>query len=620
MSVKDIRGAAVVRRDTEWEKNVGERASDRVARVLTKTSHTKPKGRTASSGAERRDFMLHRFFERTPARRIALFLIFALSLSSFALPSFGAFAQGETQDKKNEDRKKENAKKSQEEKLKGPYKRWIDEDVSGIITNEERKIFNSLKTDDEREQFIEGFWRLRDPDPDTDVNEYREEYYQRIAYANEHYTSGVPGWKTDRGRIYIVFGKPDQIESHPSGGSYDRPAWEGGGTTSTYPFEVWWYRYIEGVGSDVEIEFVDPTGSGEYHIARSPDEKDALLYTPNAGLTLSEQLGLTTKADRIAYGGFGGGGQGNQLFSRRAKDNPFDKLDLLYKLSRPPKVKFNDLKGIAESDLPKPSFDALSAALNINLLRVTDTAALTSFTVEMENQDLVYKDIGGLPQAAINIYAKITNVSGRRARMFEDVVTSSFTPEALAIGQQQKSTYNNNIVLPPGNYKIDMVVRDVNSGKTGVLRKGFTVPKYEEGKLSTSTLILAAKIEPLNGRLTSNQFVLGSLKVIPNATGEFKQNQTLGVYMQIYNVGIDQTTLRPNADIEYLISQKSKVVMRIKEDGKNGFSSINSQQMTLARLVPLKDFKPGFYDIQVTIKDNVLNQTLTTDKDTFQVK
>src|SRR5215468_6122454 len=439
---------------------------------------------------EERNLMQNRFFVRTPARRIALFLIFALSLASFALPSFGAFAQAGKQDKKNEDSKKGKANKSQEEKLKSVYKRWIVEDVSWIITDEERKIFNSLKTDDEREQFIEGFWYRRDPDPDTDVNEYREEHYQRIAYANEHFTSGIPGWKTDRGRIYIKFGKADQIESHPSGGSYDRPAWEGGGTTSTYPFEIWWYRYIEGVGSDVEIEFVDPTGSGEYRIARSPDEKDALLYTPNAGLTLSEQLGLTTKADRIAYGGFGGGGQGNQLFGQRAKDNPFEKLDLLAKLSRPPKVKFNELAGIAESDLPKPSFDVLDAVLNINLFRVTETAVLTSFTVEMANQDLVYKEVGGLPQAAVNIFAKITNVSGRRAGLFEDIVTSMFTPEALAVGQQMKSTYNKNVVLPPGNYKVDMVVRDVISGKTSVLRQGFTVPRYEESKLATSTMVL----------------------------------------------------------------------------------------------------------------------------------
>src|SRR5262245_29415225 len=564
--------------------------------------------------------MQYRFFVRTPARRIALFLIFALALFSFALSSFGAFAQDEKQDKKNEDRRKEKAKKSQEEKVKSVYKRWKDEDVRWIITDEERKIFDSLKTDDEREQFIEGFWYRRDPDPDTDVNEYREEYYQRIAYANEHYTSGIPGWKTDRGRIYIMFGKADQIETHPSGGSYDRPAWEGGGTTSTYPFEIWWYRYIEGVGSDVEIEFVDPTGSGEYRIARSPDEKDALLYTPNAGLTLSEQLGLTTKADRIAYGGFGGGGQGNQLFGQRAKDNPFEKLDLLAKLSRPPRVRFNDLANIAESDLPKASFDVLDAVLNINLLRVTENAVLTSITVEMANQDLVYKEVGGLPQAAINIYAKITSVAGRRAGLFEDIVTSSFTPEALAVGQTKRSTYNKNIVLPPGNYKIDLVVRDVDSGKTGVLKQGLMVPKYEEGKLSTSTLILASKIEPLNGRLPSGQHVLGSLKVIPNATGEFKQDDTLGVYMQVYNVGIDQATLRPSVDIEYVIAQKGKELKRIKEDGKNGFSSINSQQMTLARLVQLKDLKPGFYDIHVTIKDNVLNHTITTDKDFFQVK
>ncbi len=549
-------------------------------------------------------------------RRLAALLIFALFAST--LSPFSAFAQD---DKKDARKKEERRKRGEEEKLKSVYKRWMDEDVRWIITDDERKTFNQLRTDDEREQFIEQFWLRRDPDPDTDNNEYREEYYQRIAYANEHYTSGIPGWKTDRGRMYIMFGKPDQIESHPSGGSYDRPTWEGGGTTSTYPFEIWWYRYIEGVGSDVEVEFVDPTGSGEYRIARSPNEKDALLYTPNAGLTLSEQLGLSSKADRIAYGPFGPSGQGtNGLFGMRAKDNPFEKLDLLARLQRPPRVRFNDLAALSESELPKASFDVLSAGLNINLLRVTESAVLTSFTVQLENSDLVYKAIGGLPQAAVNIYAKITNVAGRRAGLFEDVVTASSTPEALDAAIQQKSAYQKNVILPPGNYKIDLVVRDVNSGKTGVIKQGFVVPKYEEGKLSTSTLILAAKIEPLAGRLPSGQFVLGSLKVIPNATGEFKSDQTLGIYMQVYNVAVDQASLRPSVDIEYVISQNGKDVMRIKEDGKNGLSSINSQQITLARLVPLKTFKPGFYDVQVNIKDNVAGLMVSTDKDSFQVK
>jgi GWxTD domain-containing protein len=543
--------------------------------------------------------MQDRLFTPQLARPTAFSLILVLILSTFSV-----FAQ----DDKKEDKKK---------------KRWLDQDVAWIITDEERKTFKALKTDDEREQFIEQFWLRRDPDPDTDANEYREEYYQRIAYANEHYTSGIPGWKTDRGRMYIMFGKPDQIESHPSGGSYDRPTWEGGGSTSTYPFEIWWYRYIEGVGSDVEIEFVDPTGSGEYRIARNPNEKDALLYTPNAGLTLAEQLGLSSKADRIAFGMFGpnGGMNNGQMFGMRAKDQPFEKLDLLARLQRPPKVKFNDLAALAaDSDLPKTTFDVLSAGMNINMLRVTETAVLASFTVQLDNQDLVYKEVGGLPQAAINIYAKITNVAGRRAGQFEDVVTSSYTPEALTIGQQQKSAYQKNVILPPGNYKVDLVVRDVNSGKTGVIKQGFVVPKFEEGKLATSTMILASKIEPLAGRLPSGQFVLGSLKVIPNAMGEFKQDQTMGIYLQVYNIAIDQATLRPSVDIEYVISQRDKEIARIKEDGKNSLSTTNSQQITLARMIPLKDFKPGHYDVQVIVKDNVAGQQVVTDKDTFQIK
>ena len=190
--------------------------------------------------------------------------------------------------------------------LKKAYKDWLDKDVTYIITDEERKAFKKLATDDERERFIEEFWRRRDPDPDTDENEFKEEYYERIAYANEHFASGIPGWKTDRGRIWIMYGKPDGTETHPMGGMYDRPSYEGGGSTSTYPFETWFYRYLAGVGSGIEIEFVDPTGSGEYRIARNPNEKDALLMIPGAGLTLSEQLGLSNKGDRISgIGGIG---------------------------------------------------------------------------------------------------------------------------------------------------------------------------------------------------------------------------------------------------------------------------------------------------------------------------
>jgi GWxTD domain-containing protein len=552
-------------------------------------------------------------------RLLSLTLVIALVVSSLASPFAGA-AQDPQQDQKDQKDKNSKAKKAKQrpEALSSVYKRWLDEDVRWIITDEERNTFKALKSDDEREQFIEQFWLRRDPDPDTDANEYREEYYQRIAYANEHFSSGIPGWKTDRGRIYIMFGPPDEKESHPSGGSYDRPSYEGGGTTSTYPFETWWYRYVEGVGSDVEIEFVDPTGSGEYRIARSPDEKDALLYVPGAGQTLSEQLGLSSKADRIACGGMCNGSN-NQMFGTRAKDQPFEKLDLLAKLSKPPRVKFNDLAAYAnESEKPQVTFDVLSVGLVINFLRVTETSVITSFTVQMDNQDLVYKDVGGIQQAAANIYARVTSVAGRRSGLFEDVVTSSYTSEGLQSGLQSRSVYQKNLVLKPGNFKIDLVVRDTASGKTGVIHQGFVVPTYAEGELSASSLVLASRLEPLAGRIPSGMFVYGSMKVIPNATGVFKKDQTLGVYMQLYNVAIDQATLRPSLEIDYVITQQSKEIQRVKEDGKGGLSSLSSQQVTLARLIPLKDLKPGVYDLTVTINDQVAGKVITR-KEPFQV-
>ncbi|MCA1850446.1 MAG: GWxTD domain-containing protein, partial [Acidobacteria bacterium] len=301
--------------------------------------------------------------------------------------------------------------------VKQVYKRWLEQDVAYIITDAERKAFKKLATDEEREQFIEQFWRKRDPDPDTDENEYREEYYERIAYANQHFASGIPGWKTDRGRIYIMFGKPDERETHPTGGQYDRPSYHGGGSTSTYPFEVWFYRYIPGVGSGIEIEFVDPTGSGEYRIARSPDEKDALLYVPGAGLTLSEQLGLSSKADRI--GGFGGGG-GLGSFQRQ-QDSPFSRLQLLADLQKPPQIKFNDLNAIAGT--PVVEENPLEFDVRVDFFRQSDERVVTAITIQTENKDLTFKDVGGVQEARLNIFGRITAVSGKRAGIFEDPVT-----------------------------------------------------------------------------------------------------------------------------------------------------------------------------------------------------
>jgi GWxTD domain-containing protein len=485
--------------------------------------------------------------------------------------------------------------------LKKAYKDWLEKDVTYVITDEERKAFKKLATDDERERFIEEFWRRRDPDPDTDENEFKEEYYERIAYANEHFASGIPGWKSDRGRIWIMFGKPDERETHPMGGNYDRPSYHGGGSTSTYPFEIWFYRYLAGVGSGIEIEFVDPTGSGEYRIARNANEKDAMLMVPGAGLTLSEQLGLSDKADRIS----GLGGIGSQGYQRE-QDSPFSRLQLLADLSRPPQVKFNDLASAVNTGVIEEN--PLNFDFRVDFFRQSDERVITAMTIQTENKELTFTDSGGLQQARINIFGRITSVAGRRAGIFEDPVITTATTEELTEAKSRKSAYQKAIALAPGTYKVDVIVRDVTSGATGVRHVGFTVPRYDPQKLSTSTLVLASKLESLIDQPAVGQFVIGQTKVIPNVSGNYQKGQPVGVYLQVYNAGIDQTTLRPSVDVEYALLKDGKELGRQVEDWRG--MSDSGQRLTLARLIDTRQLALGEYELAVRIRDRVSGQAL----------
>jgi GWxTD domain-containing protein len=528
----------------------------------------------------------------------------------------GGFVPAWAQEKS---RKDPNEKKKKEE-LKSVYKNWLDQDVAYIINDQERKAFKALKTDEERDQFIEQFWLRRDPDPDTPENEYKEEYFQRVQEANEKFASGIPGWKTDRGRIYIAFGKPDQVESHPAGGPYNRPSYEGGGQTTTYPFEIWWYRYIEGTGSDIEIEFVDPSGSGEYRIARSPNEKDALLYVPGAGLTLAEELGLSNKADRIS--GIGGD---DRMFGRRAKDQPFERLQLYADLQRAPAIKFRDLE--VKADLPEIASDILPFSVRTDFLRISSDSVATAFTMQFDHADLTMKNVGGIYSGTVNIFARITSLAGRRPGNFEDILsTGRYTDDTLAAGQTQRSVYQKRIVLPPGRYKIDVVAKDTVSGKTGVLHHSFEVPRYQPEQLATSTLILAASIEPVDSRTVADpQFILGRYKVKPFVSAIYKPGQNLALFLQVYDAKLDQATLQPALKIEYVVSKGGQEVMRIIEDqnqkSKDSIIDLRGQQLTVARAIPIKDklAEPGTYTVAVKVTD-LVGQTTVSPQAQFTVR
>ncbi|HKV80066.1 MAG TPA: GWxTD domain-containing protein [Candidatus Sulfotelmatobacter sp.] len=513
----------------------------------------------------------------------------------------------------NEKQRKKNAQALKHELTK-TYKKWLDEDVAYIITDEERAAFKQLSNDEERDNFIEAFWQRRDPTPDTEENEYKEEHYQRIAYANEHFAAGVPGWKTDRGRIYIVFGKADEVESHPSGGSYERPMEEGGGETSTFPFEQWRYRYIEGIGQEVIIEFVDTCMCGEYHMTMDRSEKDALLMTPNAGLTMWEQMGMSNKAARFNGGGLERLGVGPESTMLQSKQ--FDRLEQFAKLQQAPKIKFTDLTEEVNSKVilnPMP-FDVRS-----DFVKVTSDTVLVPIAIQMKNRDITFVNKDGVMRGTVNIYGKLSTLTGKIVQTFEDTVQVDSMPEELPRTAERANVYPKALPLRPGHYKLYIAVKDVNGDRKGVYSHSITVPEYSDDKLGTSSLIVADQMESVPTKaIGSGNFVIGTMKVrprVPPADGKpavFKRDKDpkLNFWMQVYNLSVDEKTHKPSATFEYDITNiatNKSVVQKLESTDTMGNVG---DQVTLQKSIAAANLQPGIYRIQIKVNDNVSKQTI----------
>ena len=434
----------------------------------------------------------------------------------------------------------------------------------------------------------------------------REEHYRRIAYANEHFTSGIPGWRTDRGRMYIAWGKPDETESYPTGQVYDRPQWQGGGSTTTYAYEVWWYRHLDGVGDDIEIEFVDPSGSGEYRMANNPYEKDALTYVGNAGATDWENLGLANRADRPVYGGTGG-----RYYNPPANKTQFALIEQRALLFKGPggNQKFDDLKLTALD--PQVEANALPFSVRTDFYRVSDKDVATALTMQIDHSDLAFQNSGGVYSATVNVQGRLTQISGKNAGYFQEVIsTPRYSDENIAVGEQQKSVFQKNVLLAPGRYKVDFIARDVTSGKTGIVTQSFVVPRYTESKLSTSSVVLATKIEEGGPRSTTPQFVIGKFKVVPNVSNTYRVGQPINVFLQVYDAEMDQTTLKPALDIEYVLLLDGKEVRHVTWTDADKLTDLSGAQLALGEVIPTDGLAAGTYTLQVRVTDRVAQKSL----------
>ena len=509
-----------------------------------------------------------------------------------------------------EKQKQKNAKALKIE-LSKTYRKWLDEDVRWIITDEERSAFMQLSNDEERDQFIEAFWQRRDPTPDTEENEFKEEHYRRIAYANEHFAAGIPGWKTDRGRIYIVFGPADEVESHPSGGMYERPMEEGGGETSTFPFEQWRYRYIEGIGQEVIIEFVDSCMCGDYHMTIDRSEKDALKMTPNAGLTQYEQMGMASKTSRFSGGGLEQLGAGPMSSNLQAKE--FDRLEQFAKLQAAPSVKFKDLEEIVTH---KISVNLMPFDVRADFVKVTSDTVLVPITIQIRNRDVTFQNKDGVERGTVNIFMRVTTLTGKIAQTFEEPVQIDVPAELLPKMAENANVYWKAIPLriSQNRYRLDIVVKDVNGDRTGTWSHAIQIPDFSEDKLSSSTLIIADVMEPVATKnVGTGSFVIGAMKVRPRVAPSdgkpilFKRNQKLNFWMQVYNLSVDEKTHKPSATIEYNVTDANNKAIIHTVESTDTMGNVGDQ-VTLQKTLSAANLAPGLYKIEIKVNDNLSKQ------------
>ena len=486
------------------------------------------------------------------------------------------------------------------------YDKWLEQEVPYIITDDERSAFKPLTTDEEREVFIEQFWANRDPDPRTPTNEFKEEHYRRIAYANERFASGVPGWRTDRGKIYIIHGKPDEVEAHPTGGPYERPMEEGGGESVAYPFEVWRYRHIDGMGEDIQLTFVDQSNSGAYELSLNPEtDKDALLHVPNAGPTILEQMGLSTWADR-PY--FNPGSQANNLGGRHSA---FDRYELYTKVQKAPEMKYPELRDAVSVEI---HYEQLKYETRHDFIRLNDSQVLVPITVRVANREMTFKEENGVLNGRLAVYGIVKSLANRIIVEFDDDIIASYTAGDRDRSLAGSSLYQKVITLDAHTlHRLDLVVKDLHSGRIGVATVAIVPPTFDASKISLSSMLLSDHILRLPSAPTEREmFVLGDLKIRPSVDNRFLSGKGVSAYLELYNVELDQSTLAPALAVKYQVKRDGATVVEWVEETGQSIHYFSPGRVILLKSLRTAGLPAGRYQLSVEARDLIRAQVAET--------
>jgi hypothetical protein len=390
---------------------------------------------------------------------------------------------------------------------------------------------------------------------------------------------------------------------------------EGGGETSTFPFEVWHYRYLEGVGDNIDLEFVDSCQCGDYHFTIDRSEKDALKMVPGAGLTQYEEMGMAKKADRFKGGSLEQLGAGPGSSTNGAKE--FDRIELAAKIFAPPPIKFSDLDNVISEHKflngPVFPFD-----VRTDFVKVTDSTVLVPVTVQLKNRDITFVTKDGVAKGQVDILVKVTTLTHKTVQSDETTVQVEEPSELLEKAQERRSVYWKALPLLPGLYRLDIAIKDVNNpDHVGLFGTSLEVPSYRDEKLATSSLILADEMNTVSSReIGAGSCVIGNThicpRVMPNRATpvNFKRNQELNFWMQVYNLGINDETKSNEATVTYQIVDSATNTVVFEKQVESKDLGAHSDQLTVEKSLPMAGLQPGKYKVTIKVNDTISKQEI----------
>jgi GWxTD domain-containing protein len=493
--------------------------------------------------------------------------------------------------------------KARNDDLSARFKKWLNEEVVYIIAPMEKEVFLKLRTDRERELFIEAFWKHRDPTPGTPQNEFKTEHYRRLNYVNHFLGRGTPkpGWKTDQGRMYIILGEPNDIERFE-------------GKSTTYPVEIWFYQGKTELGlpPGFNLVFFRKGGIGEFKLYSPLQDGPQALMTAYYGDTVDyleayRQLSqLEPQLARVSLSLIPGEQSGQYMRPSLSSDLLIQKVETVpvRQVKERYAQKFLEYKDKVEVEY---SANYMTSDSLVRVIRDPSGIYFVHYAIEPER--LSVNQYKNKYTTNLKLNGTVSDSEGQNIYQFEKEFPLEFDEEQMIGASHRPLSIQDMFPLIPGNYKLSVLVKNEVSKEFTSLERDLLIPQ-DQTYLQMSSLILGFKMEEQEGgQRRLKPFQMGRYRIDFQANRVFLAQDDLVVAFQIFGLN---RQLKEKTELKFTFIKNNEIF--------RSFSKKTSEYKELQNFVeifPLKEFLPAHYRLQVILF--VEGQEMLSDSEGFDI-